>query len=606
MDVEQYVKRADYAEKEIENLTKTIKTLLVENPTSECQEVPEELEKLRSENTKLKYQLGILQCATAEVESKKTKDMEKEMCCFYCQATSDLSVCPICNQVYYCCEDHGQIHWPGLLINNLEVPCWPFKVEYKENSGHYLVATRDISPKETIMRDTPFAEGPGSKSSPVCLQCSKNAPEYRCSKCGLPVCDEVCEKGHLHASYECPIFAKAFDNNEATENPDCDDPVKQHRKLPKIENMYAPCPLYTCITPLRILLRMKKAQENKKEEGLCKRVNVLVDHNERRKMDQKTWMLNTVLVVGFIQKVLGLDKSNCGDLFSEESIHRAIGVLRTNSVKLDDPPGYTTGSAMYPTFSLLNHNCVCNTRTRKFLQDGNNIIELEAMVIIKKGEEICTRYTTPQLGTIRRQQLLQSQWYFSCQCRRCVDPYELGSLTNSVMCPLCKTGAMVPQEPTKITSLWQCEKCGPDKLTPAPHVMRIILKVESDISHAENLHDLKNKKEKLEAILRENENVTLHANHYLLTGAREKLIQVIMAMRGLTSNETESLQLLKYQVDLFRKVHEVMTKVDLPRDFWDSTLAKMEKQLSEASLQDNGHTMESQEEVVDINAGRVY
>ena len=73
MDVEQYVKRADYAEKEIENLTKTIKTLLVENPTSECQEVPEELEKLRSENTKLKYQLGILQRATAEVESKKTK-----------------------------------------------------------------------------------------------------------------------------------------------------------------------------------------------------------------------------------------------------------------------------------------------------------------------------------------------------------------------------------------------------------------------------------------------------------------------------------------------------------------------------------------------------
>ena len=91
-----------------------------------------------------------------------------------------------------------------------------------------------------------------------------------------------------------------------------------------------------------------------------------------------------------------------------------------------------------------------------------------------------------------------------------------------------------------------------------------------------------NKKEKLEDILRENENVTLHANHYLLTGAREKLIQVIMAMRGLTSNETEALQLLKYQVELFRKVADVMTKVDLPRDFWDSTLAKMEKQLSVA------------------------
>ena len=68
-------------------------------------------------------------------------------------------------------------------------------------------------------------------------------------------------------------------------------------------------------------------------------MNVLVDHNDHRRRDQKTWMLNTVLVVGFIQKVLGLDKSKCGDLFSDEGIHRAIGLLRTNSVKLDSPPG---------------------------------------------------------------------------------------------------------------------------------------------------------------------------------------------------------------------------------------------------------------------------
>ena len=70
------VERAIYAEvkaRDVSTHAKTIKTLLVENPTSECQEVPEELEKLRSENTKLKYQLGILQRATAEVESKKTK-----------------------------------------------------------------------------------------------------------------------------------------------------------------------------------------------------------------------------------------------------------------------------------------------------------------------------------------------------------------------------------------------------------------------------------------------------------------------------------------------------------------------------------------------------
>ena len=81
-----------------------------------------------------------------------------------------------------------------------------------------------------------------------------------------------------------------------------------------------------------------------------------------------------------------------------------------------------------------------------------NRIKLEAILPIQKDEEISTRYTTPQLGTMRRQQLLQNQWYFSCQCKRCLDPYELGSLTNSVMCPLCQKGAMVPKNPTKLIS----------------------------------------------------------------------------------------------------------------------------------------------------------
>ena len=76
-------------------------------------------------------------------------------------------------------------------------------------------------------------------------------------------------------------------------------------------------------------------------------------------------------------------------------------------------------------------------------------------------------------------------------------------------------------------------------------------------------------------------------------------------MRGLTSNETESLQLLKYQVDLFRKVHGVMTKVDLPRDFWDTTLAKMEKQLAAALEPDKENsvpTTPTPKETVDIIA----
>ena len=71
IDFEHYVKRADKAEKEIEELTETIKKLLAEAPKTKHQKVPEELEKLRNENTKLKHKLDSLQHATAEIQSMK-------------------------------------------------------------------------------------------------------------------------------------------------------------------------------------------------------------------------------------------------------------------------------------------------------------------------------------------------------------------------------------------------------------------------------------------------------------------------------------------------------------------------------------------------------
>ena len=81
----------------------------------------------------------------------------------------------------------------------------------------------------------------------------------------------------------------------------------------------------------------------------------------------------------------------------------------------------------------------------------------------------------------------------------------------------------------------------------------------------------------------------MHPNHFLLTGAREKLIQTIMALRSqkikdqkLKLTPKENLKLLEYQVELFREVADVMTKVDLPRDFWDQTQVRMENELASA------------------------
>ena len=57
-------------------------------------------------------------------------------------------------------------------------------------------------------------------------------------------------------------------------------------------------------------------------QNLLKRLQVLIDHEKERKLDQKMWMANQVLVVGFIQKWLGIKDE---DYFSDAAIQRAIG-----------------------------------------------------------------------------------------------------------------------------------------------------------------------------------------------------------------------------------------------------------------------------------------
>ena len=79
MDIEHFVSRAEKAEKEIELLSQELKKLLTEKvPSKPSGVVFEDLEKLRTENTKLKYRIGILQRATTvEVQKKKVPKITK-------------------------------------------------------------------------------------------------------------------------------------------------------------------------------------------------------------------------------------------------------------------------------------------------------------------------------------------------------------------------------------------------------------------------------------------------------------------------------------------------------------------------------------------------
>ena len=121
-------------------------------------------------------------------------------------------------------------------------------------------------------------------------------------------------------------------------------------------------------------------------------------------------------------------------------------------------------------------------------------LRLNAVVAIKKGEEIFTRYTPPQLTTIRRQHLLQSQWHFSCECRRCQDPTECGTMGNAIKCHFehddnDDKNYMLPQNPTDLDSDWRCI-ANPLHTVSAEYAMKIICEVEGCIKSAERVSTL--------------------------------------------------------------------------------------------------------------------
>ena len=157
-----------------------------------------------------------------------------------------------------------------------------------------------------------------------------------CHLCNLPLCSDTCRDGPRHQP-ECLVFARM----EKKIN------IKQ----------YGPGTIsyeYGCVTVLR-LLSLRDSQPETWE-----RLAFLMDHDTERRAELEYWEMFQRNVVQFIRKGLGL-----GELYSEQEINRAIGILRTNAFQIEHPylaVQGTSGKAVYPTFSFMSHNCYNNGR----------------------------------------------------------------------------------------------------------------------------------------------------------------------------------------------------------------------------------------------------
>jgi len=299
----------------------------------------------------------------------------------------------------------------------------PYHIHFEERCGRLLLASRDISAGEILFHDVPGAVGPDNNPKPVCLNCYKRLPflVYRCRHCSWPLCSSFCQQDDGPHARECQLF-------------------QIHSPRFHIEDYNKPCPWYNAIMVLRILW----LKDNKPDTWHL--LDMLMDHLEDQKKESKK--RNTV--VDFIRKHCKLTQ------FSEEEIRHVIGVVDTNCYIIGENPNKDVDiQGLYPITSILNHSCTSNTIC--YAQDDFTFA-CRAVVPIKKGEELTTNYHHHHyhfFGRSYRQPELTDNWYFRCNCTRCQDYTENGTMADSLVCTECQTGRL-----THTGKQWGCGKCG--------------------------------------------------------------------------------------------------------------------------------------------------
>ena len=111
--------------------------------------------------------------------------------------------------------------------------------------------------------------------------------------------------------------------------------------------------------------------------------------------------------------------------------------------------------------------------------------------------------------------------YFTCECRRCTDPTELGSYLSALKCSKCSAdNFLLPENPLDLESNWVCSSCPECISVNKASEITARVKVLVDEAMAAPTEG------KMENVLKECTAKWVHKNHYLLFKPRHTLLQM--------------------------------------------------------------------------------
>ncbi|KAG0718448.1 SET domain-containing protein SmydA-8, isoform A [Chionoecetes opilio] len=257
----------------------------------------------------------------------------------------------------------------------------------------------------------------------------------------------------------------------------------------------------------------------------------LESHYEER-LGTHTYEQNHKRVVNFLRNYFFLqefpkESVDC----SERTIHTVTGIVDVNALEIRE--GETDILGLYPTFAMLEHSCLPNTR--HCFNEGRRVV-VSAAVDVKAGEHLTTMYTHVLWGTAQRRDHLKHSKYFMCTCRRCADPTELGTHFTSLRCRSCADGFLLSAAPLDELADWLCASCS--ATMPAKAVTEATLRLGEEVEAALTQLDLA----QLEALVERHASTTVHHNHFHLFAARHTLLQMYGRGEGGAEGQKEHMR----------------------------------------------------------------
>ncbi|KAK8726625.1 hypothetical protein OTU49_009961 [Cherax quadricarinatus] len=395
--------------------------------------------------------------------------------------------------------------------------------------GRHLLAARGMKAGEVLLVEPPLLLALRAKSSPYCSSCFRRAETFTCPSCGFFLCGPEClTEAHRE---ECVVLRRLGLADPSEEERQQEERVMWEHlaAMPCEQRAQAQVLLQQVQTTSRQQRRLQVLRQYTVQPAV--RTILAMNHSDlTRKLiltlqantdkESQRYRVNQKNIVDVVVNTLGA----ASDL---ELVHWVCSVWDTNGFEV--PLGWGTRvHGLYPMASLLTHDCRANTQ-QWFTKHG--YLVLRAVENISEGDILTTCYTDPQWATMLRQDHLRVSKQFTCTCRRCQDPTELGTFLGSPLCPRCG-GTLVSSAPLDPTADWVCHS-GCPHTAPAKEVAAFGAKV------GKSLHGLSPNDAGALTALAEHLQAGLHPTHHVLLQLHVSTLKTIVNKELKEMSDTE-------------------------------------------------------------------